>query len=164
MNRFVKIGLLMALAMALFGTYRYVSAQEPNTPATKHVLLGTIISTSINSMPLAANALTALDSPQTVSCPGTTTCTIQAEQVASTAQGSHAQNGFILCFYVDGSAIPAGCPYVNITPSDGESVMGSVTQGISGVSPGTHTVQTLVKSNFGAKLFFYNTDYRVYRP
>src|SRR5271169_270429 len=165
MKRFAKSGLLMVLAMALFGIHQgYVSAQEAQTLATKHVLLGTIITGGFPAITLPpGGTYTAVDAPQTVNCPGTTNCTIQADQSAVTTSGTTTNNQAGTCLVIDGNINSVGCFYSGTTPSDGTPVTGTTSQSVS-VPHGNHTVQTMAFSNHGAFLEYYNTTYRIYRP
>ena len=100
MKGFLKVGLLIAVAMALFGTYRFVSAQDETSPGripvkaptfhkeipanapkfnkgipdvvlTEHVLDGTYLTIGAGrGAPVPAATLTPIDSPSTVVCPG----------------------------------------------------------------------------------------------
>lgn len=186
MNRFVKIGLLMVLVMALFGSYRFVKAQNErsrpaasavapavislqgsNIPPTtiKHVLMGTIINTcgsSCSSGSFPAGGTTPIDAPTTVTCPGTSgTCTLEADQVLQVGVPGSLVG---LCFYVDGTLVNGACFYTDETPADGSFTQTHTTQSISGVPHGTHMVQSFVYSSVGGVYDYYNFDYRVYKP
>ena len=202
MKGFLKVGLLIAVAMALFGTYRFVSAQDEtsffgrvpvNAPTfhkkirakaptfnkevqdaevqdavTEHVLAETYLvigngGPSGTSVPAAT--LTPIDSPSTVVCPaiGTDTCTILANQFFQTT-GSQTSNNFAICLYVDDNLIPNSCWFNNDTPNDGTFVQGTASNWETGVSPGSHTVQTFVLSNKGCLYGNYTFQYIVYQP
>jgi hypothetical protein len=187
---FVKIGLLMALVMGLFGTYRMVSAQDEisrgnrvkieaaafrapaasqtsNAPAAiKHILTGTIINTcgtSCPSMSMPAFGFTPVDAATTVTCPGTSgTCTFEADQ---DIEVSAVSSGIALCFAVDGAFVDGGCFFAAETPADGSAVQTHTTISLSGVLHGTtHTVQTYVDSGVSGVFNYYNVDYRIYKP
>jgi hypothetical protein len=181
MNRFVKIGLLMVLVIALFGSYHFVKAQSesratalvappvfsqqsPPVVGTKHVLETTIINTCgavCPGGPLTAGVATPIDAVTTVTCPGTSgTCTIYADQdVQLTANGSTLG----ICFLVDGTTVN-GCYFTAITPANGDVVQNHTSQGISGVPHGTHTVQTAQYSQTGGFYIYYSAIYRIYKP
>jgi hypothetical protein len=193
MKGFLKVGLLIAVAMALFGTYRFVSAQNEtsfgriqakaptfnkeirakapldavSTPldvvSTEHILVGTYLS--------VGNGAGATVDPATFTPVDTTpttvfcpgTCTILANQFVQTA-GTQSGNNFGICLYVDGLLIPSGCFYSNDTLSDGTFVMGETSNWETGLPAGDHTVQTVIYSHLGCFLGEYNLQYIVYEP
>jgi len=187
MKRFMKIGLLMALAFVLLGAYRYVSAQEehsqagkmpgppppvftgppPGTdaPATKHVLVATYYTAgSLGGTSLVPDTLTPVDTPQTISCPGTSgTCLIIADHWLELSSGSG--GGEVAgCLYVDGVA-DSFCEYnEGELPVDGSYNQFSSSHATSGVSHGSHTVQTYVICYNGCNAAYYHINYRIYKP
>jgi hypothetical protein len=56
------------------------------------------------------------------------------------------------------------CQVVGSTPSDGTLVIGSTSELVKMVSPGTHMVQSVVWSMNGMSVFHYTSNYRVYKP
>jgi hypothetical protein len=73
-NRIAKLGFVVAMAVALSGFLGYASA------AVNHVLQRTYISTGALFTFFPASFASAVDKPQTITCPGTWgTCTIQAD-------------------------------------------------------------------------------------
>jgi hypothetical protein len=185
MNRLLKVALLMALVIGLFGAYRYVSAQEehaqrggapkvnvlvpavPAIAATNHALNRTYITSGNYASTVFPAGSTAIDSPQTIQCPGTTgTCTIEAvmsvETGLTTTLGS--PNNFALGAAVDGSFLDGAQYYVANTPNDGSFVTGTRSTSGSGFLHGFHTVQTFIFSNNGAPVQQYNITYHVYKP
>lgn len=163
MNRSVKIGLLVALAMMAVGTYRYVSAQGTDTLATKHALLATIITRTDGGVNVPASMFTAVDAPQTVNCPGTTPCTIQSDEWVTTS-GTTSGNYVATCMFVDGVE-PGDCVTTGITPNGGGIPIVASTSKIWGVRlTGTHTVQTMIFSKFGCLLGYSSSSYHVYKP
>jgi hypothetical protein len=183
MNRFVKIGLLMVLVIALFGTYRFVSAQEresgpptgvkvvedvtpvepPPALATNHVLKVTYISAAepANGIPFSRN-FTPIDGVSSISCPAPLgkTCTVAAE-INLEAEGT-AGDIIALCAKIDGSFPANSCPTVGTLGSI--NAVYSWTQTVSGVSKGTHTVQSYVYATGTGDSGSYNVNYRVYVP
>jgi hypothetical protein len=182
MNRFMKIGLLMALVIALFGTYRFVSAQDRQTgpptakmpdslpifsdvspPAVKEVLQGTVSNAARPAFFSSLGSGTvAIDSPTTVTCPGTSgTCTIEFDQNMQLTGGTSGDLiGF--CASLDGSVPSPGCPNVGPFPMVATGV--AFSQSIPGVPHGTHTVQSLISSSSGGSMGFYTMVYHVYKP
>ena len=70
-----------------------------------------------------------------------------------------------LCFAVDGTFVDGGCFFTDETPADGSSIQTHTTLSLSGVPHGTtHTVQTYVDSGVSGFFYYYNVDYRVYKP
>jgi hypothetical protein len=181
MNRFVKIGLLMVLVIALFGSYSFLKAQDearmtPSVappvfnlegnfppPAVKHILEGTYINECDSSCSgtLVSGGYAPVDAVTTVTCPGTSgTCTIQADQ---DVQVSSVDAELAICLYVDGVMIN-GCYFTIGTDSSGRYVQNHTTQSVSGVAHGTHTVQTFQYSNNSGSFGFYSASYRVFKP
>jgi len=189
MNMLRKVVLPAALALALFGAHRYASAQEthfqrgrvPIAPpvfhvppsegtdvlAANHVLQRTYFSHGNLNATFFPAGFSPVDQPLTVSCPGTTgTCTFEADQwVENGVNGGGAStNEFALCFYIDGSSVPIGCFYTNVTPNDGTAVTGSQSYNVSGILHGNHTVQTYLFTTAGAPVEGFAITYRVYKP
>jgi hypothetical protein len=167
MNRFVRMGLLLVLVMALFGTYTFVKAQNETRvppPAIKHVLAGTYTNScdaSCPPMPLPPG-FTPIDAPTTVACPGTTgTCRFEADE--NLQVGLPPASHVTLCFLVDGAFVNA-CYPAGEAPVDGAPIQVHTTQGISGVLHGMHTVQTVAGSDAGGSYSYYNFDYRINKP
>jgi hypothetical protein len=183
MNRFVKMGLLMVLVIALFGSYSFVKAQNETSqrttsavppvfnsedsnvppPVVKHVLVGTY--SNVNrpaSFSALAGGTTAVDPVTTITCPGTSgTCTIEYDQNMQFGFGTSGDS-FSFCIALDGSIVSPGCPTSGAFPTGVAAV--SFSQEVTGVSHGTHTVQSLVQSGFGGSIGFYTETYRVYKP
>jgi hypothetical protein len=193
MKRFAKIGVLMTVAIALFGAYRHVSAQgeqatrfrtravpptfvlqpsELPPPATKHVLVGTYVNQwTGTSLTLTADAFTPIDPVTTITCPGTTgSCLIVSEQWTEVLGGSSCSgagcNGVATCLYVD------GVPDSNCDKFDGDLQASSLdltafqttTSHQATVTHGTHTVQTIVNAENGGFTDYWQYQYKVYKP
>jgi hypothetical protein len=180
---------LIAVALVLLGTYRWVFAQPEsnggNPPASAPVSYS---ARSLSSAPnevlqqtylvhgtrsgafFPAREYRAVDHPQTVQCPGQSgTCTIAANIWVQTGAVFSASNNYAVCLYVDGvsvdsSNISNGCHYTANTPSDGTFVEGSELNQLSGVSIGSHTVQTFLYTNNGTPVYNFNISYQVYEP
>ena len=146
---FVLVVLLAALAVA----------------ATNHILKGTYIDSNVALTVIPADTLTPIGNVVTVACPGTGTCTIQADMLAENGGSSTAGNQFEVCLYVDGVEVDPYCfGYAGVTPSDGTYLLGSSSQSLSGVSPGNHTVQTYFWSSKGCNVVYRHSTYNVYKP
>jgi hypothetical protein len=188
MSRFVKTGLLMVLAFVLLGAYRYVSAQEEHSqvgkggpppptfnmtltdgPATHHALNTTILTSgTLGGASIPGFTYSAIDAPQTVTCPGTSgTCTIVADhwiEVRNTSGASGGGNITEGCLYVDGTA-DANCNFIeNEAPPDGSWAQTSSSHATAGVPHGTHTVQTFALCGSGCNVAYYQVSYRIYKP
>jgi hypothetical protein len=184
-KRITKLG-LVAMLVALIGVGRYVSAQDdapgkaPSAravsasaglvvapvAAVNHSLQRTYISSGTDSgasFP-GGYVLTAVDSPQSVFCPGTSgTCTIQADHWVE-MQGSTTRNEAAVCLAVDG-VFDNNCGFLeDKIPPDLSWLQVSSSHGMSGVHLGTHTVQTFAESTYGMYVAYFNINYRVYRP
>jgi len=173
MSKLLKLTLLLlAFAVGLFGAYRYSAAQEglisPNALATKHMVEGWYINSgeyTTNGGFVSPAELVPIDTPLTVSCPGTTgTCTIQADMWVMTGGQSFPDNTYFLCLYVDSSPALNCANNVGATQSDGTYTQGSTSEIVFGVARGNHTVQTKFESGDGAYVAYYNFNYRVYKP
>jgi hypothetical protein len=116
--------------------------------------------------PTAGVALAAeeqgLDGVTTITCPGTTTCTIGAEMSVQLGYGNNSP-GFSLCFAVDGNIVNGGgCPDLGTIPSNNWS-SASFSEATS-VPHGKHTVQTIIWPFDTAYRGYYTVNYRVYKP
>jgi hypothetical protein len=163
MNKLLKATSLLVLAVGSFGVYSAAQGRS-QTLATNHVLKGTYITNGNYNATVPAATYTPIDTQLTVSCPGTSgTCTIEADMWVDNS-GSGSGNINAICVYVDG-AQTALCPYENMeTPVDGTHVFSSASEPVSGLAPGTHTVQTYYYAANGAFVEYHTTNYRVYKP
>jgi len=188
MSKLLKVTLLLALAVGMFGAYRHIAAQEteaskakspilpptfdvqvsqdPNALATKHVLQGTYNNNGVfGPGTVSGSTSTPIDAQLTVLCPGTSgTCTIQADMWVENGGQTSTLDGVGIRLYVDGKAAPDALYSVGETPSDGSYVQSSSSQAVTGLAHGNHTVQTYFYSDNGANVAYYNSTYRVYKP
>jgi hypothetical protein len=138
------------------------SEKATQSPAalTKHLLKGTYVSVGFG--PALGGGFVAIDAANNVVCPGTSgNCLIQADQVMQVASGS-ANNRVALCFYVDGSPVD-GCPFNGDTLANGHFASYSYSHGIT-VAHGTHSVQTVIFTDFASTGANYTFQYKVYKP
>jgi hypothetical protein len=100
-----------------------------------------------------------------VTCPGSGTCTIEADMWVDNYNSSKPTgNATTICLYVDGVQT-SGCAYeTSETPPDGSHVHASTSQPMSGLAPGSHTVQTYFYAAEGAFVEYYTANYRVSKP
>jgi hypothetical protein len=192
MSKLLKVTLLLALAVGMFGAYRHIAAQEteaskarspiplptfdvevsqdPNVVALNHVLYRTYINNgSYGPATVAASSLTPIDKQLTVQCPGTSgsgTCTIQADMWISNGGRTTTDNSNFICLYVDGSPVNTCGFLTGETPSDsaGSFTTTTTSQIATGLAPGNHTVRTYFFSDDGCDVSYYNSNYRVYKP
>jgi hypothetical protein len=181
MNRFAKSVLLMVLLLALFGSYRFVSAQETQSPspiavndqenvpseeappalATDHVLMATYLNqfAATTGIPFSGGSL-AIDPLTSISCPAAIgkTCTIEAE-IYLQAQ-SNTGGRIALTFALDGTKLSS--PFVGTLTSN--FAMFSWPPTARTVSRGNHTVQSFLNTDFSGNSGSYNINYRVYVP
>jgi hypothetical protein len=181
MNRFAKIGLLMVLLLALFGSYRFVSAQEtqlealtaangqenvasaeaPPALATNHVLMATYVNqfSTTTAIPFPGGSL-AIDPLTSISCPAPVgkTCTLEAA-IYLQAQ-SNSGGRIALTFALDGTKLSS--PFVGTLTSN--FAMFSWTPTARTVSRGTHTVQSFLSTDNAGNSGSYNINYEVYVP
>ena len=101
--------------------------------------------------------------PKTINCTGTGTCTAGFEQNVQ-IKGSTADNNWAICQQVDGAFIAEpSCPFLGAVPN-GTFGSGSFAQQKTGLSIGTHTVQTFVYTDKGAEVGIFNIIVRIYKP
>lgn len=136
------------------------SATQSPTALTKHLLKGTYVSSGTG--PALAVGFNDIDVANKVVCPGTSgNCLIQADQVIQIGNSPSASR-IAICFKVDGSFVD-GCPYNGDTLSNSHFASFNFSHGIT-VPHGTHTVQTVVFSEFAASSGGYTFQYKVYKP
>ena len=181
MNNFAKLTLLAALAAGLLSTS--VSAQDANSSrqgrppinppvfkvnrvppaAVKHVGNGAYINSGVYGTTILAATFTPINAAITVTCPGSTgTCLLQADQWIQTGLGTTTFNEFAICLYVDG-VNTGNCWYNGSTPSDTSFVIGTTSSGKT-ITHGNHVVQSIVYSNNGAFMSYYNFTYKIFKP
>lgn len=164
------IGLLTAGQVATSATNSHPTYVGPTGPLVGHqvnsqviqsneTLKKTVIVQGSGNITLAADAFTPIDPGETIVCPGTKSCTIEAT-ISVQAIGIF-NNPWAICLRVGGATAP--CPYYGILLSNFPMV-GTVTQSYPGFLPGSHTVQTIVYTNDGGTAFFYNMTYHSYNP
>lgn len=138
MNRFFRASSLIVLAAGSVGIYSFLSAQEPPS-SIRESLQGTYIDQGYYSGGLTVNPQTTvtIGTPLAVTCPGKTTCTIQADMFVQTGAGKTSGNQFSVCLYVDGVRAP-NCQDVGSTPADGTYLVSSTSQQVSGVAGGNY--------------------------
>jgi hypothetical protein len=116
-----------------------------------------------NNLVAVSSGFQAIDVATTVVCPASTRCVIRAEQNVQ-VRGTVAGNKWAICTQVDGNFMAQpSCPFQGVIPSDGTFVAGSFAQNKTGVTPGTHTVQTFLFTDAGADRSIYEIQYQVYR-
>lgn len=97
----------------------------------------------------------------TLTCPGETTCVLEADQYAQ-IEGSADSNRWSICTHVDGQILTEpSCPYLGLVPN-GFYGTGSFVQTKSALTPGDHHVKTFVYAKKGANVTTYVLIYRMY--
>lgn len=105
-----------------------------------------------------------IDSSLTFQCPHGG-CTLTAELTVQVGGGSTDSNQWALCTTIDGTIMPPGaCPFVGQILSDGSFTAGAFNFTQSGVTAGSHTIQSFVYSFDGGILANYDITYRLYTP
>lgn len=133
---------------------------QPPTVLTARHLKSTALSTGSSGV-TAGPGFAAIDQVTTLRCPGTKTCTFEADQNVE-ASGSWDNNRWGICTKVDGTYMPY-CPYLGYLTNGGFQA-GSFIASMSGLSPGSHSVQTFIYTDDGAQIDIYAILYRVYTP
>ncbi len=105
-----------------------------------------------------------VDAVHKVTCPGSGTCTIQADGWVEAGGESSTFNEAALCLYVDGSLVNGTCYFSGEVPADGSYAQIASSLSAPGLSPGSHTVQIHLYTFSGAFVGYYNVNYRVYKP
>jgi hypothetical protein len=138
----------------------------PTALAVNHVLQRNYFSSgTLGGAFLPAFTNSPIDGLQTIVCPGpgNGTCTIQADHWVE-LQGSSTGNEAWGCLVVDGNVDP-NCGFIdNKIPPDASWVQATSSHFISGISIGTHTIQTVVSSTGSVNAAYYNINYRVFKP
>ena len=187
MSKLLKVTLLLALAVGLFGVYRHVSAQGGQSAkargydtaptfhvdisdvlATKHVLEGTYINSGEyegSAGSVSADTFTPIDTQLTVACPGKSgTCSIQADMLVQNGFNTTASNLNRVCLYVDGAPGPHCNSYADESTTDEYYTNAVSSEIVSNLAPGNHTVQMYFWSEEGAGASHYEANYHVYKP
>jgi hypothetical protein len=184
MKSLVRIGIVsLAAAVVLFAAFHHMRAQGERSPnavngpqassestpefvtktSVAHTLLTTYITQNLGFPPTAetGGSYLAIDGLTTFKCPWPG-CTLEIEQSVEVGGVSYADNPWSLSVVVDGSVLGYS-PEIGLVPSDGSYVTGNVNQSAP-LTPGKHTVQSLVLSNDGLNLGSSHINYRVYVP
>jgi hypothetical protein len=140
---------------------------SPQGPRTTVLVAHRLRSTAISESYLKAEigpGRTPLESAAiTLTCPGKTTCTFEADQNVE-VMGTSSNNKWAVCTDVDGDHMTEPlCPYLGNVPK-GFFGAGSFVQSMSGITPGTHKIRTFVITKNGATRGVYMITYRVYTP
>lgn len=133
-------------------------AQPPTTSGPKK-LLNTYMASS-STLKILFPGFTVVDN-SAVNCPNNvSSCTIGFE---SEIQVDSLGDMFAICLQVD--SMPAVC-HNQVSAVGAYPTIAHAREAVENLAPGPHTVQTLVKegSSNGNDLYFFHTDYRVYKP
>lgn len=155
---------LASFAFAQSSSHVPGSAEAPPFPSFgKHTLMATYISNGNLNADLPAGD-SPVDAVHTISCPGTSgTCLFQADSWVQVGEGTSTQVG--ICFYVDGKLVNEGCFWGAEVLGDGNYLQVSTSVNAPGLSVGNHEVQThIFFATAGARVGYYNTNYKVFKP
>jgi hypothetical protein len=165
MGKIAKSYFLSAVALGSIVALTCVSAYGASA-ATRYVLEGSYIDAGYygsGGLFVPRNIDTAIGKPLIVNCPGSSgTCVIEADLFIQSGHSHITGNQYSLCLFVDGTSAP-NCQIVGSTPSDYTYANGSTSQLVTGVAPGSHTVQAFFRTYQGAAVFNYTSNYRVYK-
>ncbi|MBI3477431.1 MAG: hypothetical protein HY010_17000 [Acidobacteria bacterium] len=162
--------ILSALSILVIGSaalWAQANAVGPDTPPTgtqsptgltKHLLKGTYV--SAGSAGAIGSGFTNIDAASNVVCPGTGNCLILADQVFQIGNTSSASRVAII-LRVDGTM--GDSPFNGDTLANGHFTSLTSSHAIT-VPHGTHTVQTVVFTEFNAQGGDYTFQYKVYKP
>jgi hypothetical protein len=104
-----------------------------------------------------------VDAATNLRCPGTRTCTFEADQNLQVF--SSTSTAWAICTSVDGNFMAEpSCPYLGLAGGTGFFQTGTFAQSMSGITPGTHSVQTFVYSDNGLDVYNYAFVYHIYTP
>lgn len=123
-------------------------------------LRSTTLVSNFSGATLTPGGFTPIDPGETITCPGHTTCTVEADLNVQ-AQGSGSSDAWALCAALDGGF--ATCPYLGFLDSSFFQ-SGTFAETFVGVTPGSHTVQTSVFAGNGGTAYNYTFVYHVYTP
>ena len=99
----------------------------------------------------------------TVVCPGTSACTLVANHSIQVLGPSGSGNSFQIDFAVDGKFVQLA-QEVGEVPTDSSFRVFSAMEVLSGLAPGSHTIQTGVWSLDGTAVYNCQTSYQVFKP
>ncbi len=131
--------------------------QAANVISGVEKLKSTVMSNGYSGTSAPAFQYTPVDSAFTLKCPGTTTCTFTDD---GTVQAGDTGSVYAICFKVDGTIVI--CPNQDLNGN--YYTNGSISSTLSGITPGSHTVQTLVYPAVATTLYVYDLKYGVYTP
>lgn len=176
MKRSLKLGILVATMCLIAGSFLALSAAHGKLPRTSVLNLPVkpptlIFNKALKSTSVAVGepditipaGFTNIDSPLGFTCPGPTTCTVAAEMNVQAGNNTLSGNGWALLGMLDGSYMDGG-PYVGELLTDSRFSVAHWTVTAGGVTPGHHTLQTQIYTDFGAELANYEIVYRLYKP
>jgi hypothetical protein len=140
------------------------SNRQVETGAVNHgAAVQTYFAGTFSGMVFEGERVTPLGSPVKVTCPATTACTVEIDNVIQMGGGDAPANRWAV-WETQGEhrSVPGG-PWMGLIPTHGW-VTGSEIEMLNGVPPGRHAIQPLVYSLRGGKVFSYMIVIRVYAP
>jgi len=176
-KRLLRIAIVsLAAVMVLFAAFHFMRAQgNPSGSVTLdkplmaessvtsdpvgHYLERTYMVQGVPETTEAAGALWIDPSATSFRC--WRPCTLEASITAGLGNVDYASNTFDYGYSVDGGLVLARP--IGTVPSDYSPVMGTWSESFS-LSPGAHTVQSRGFTIYGAELYDYHIDYKIYEP
>lgn len=177
MKKLVMVAVVVAVSIALFGTYHHVRAEANGRPGgpiklpgiapppvtlTNHALSGTYIDQAMSDVTVGSS-FQPIDSAVTITCSNTAGCTIGSESVVEVGGQTATGNRWGICSSLDGTIGAGICTYQGYIPSDGSFVTGAFNNAVA-ITKGTHTIQTYLYTDAGAFLAQYSNTYHRYKP
>lgn len=163
-NNVLRITLIvLCLAVFLPALYAQDASISPMSTGPKKLKLkGTyIISATPNS---AIGAGMNLFDSETISCPGTSTCTYEIKPTVVLTGGGAANTAWGLRTYMDGGLNPiTGSNWVG-TMGTSEVISGAAVHTKTGLTPGSHSIDLYVNVQNAATLNEYTIVINVYNP
>jgi len=129
--------------------------------AAHHKLVDTVIAGGYSGAALSPG-FNAIDSGETINCPNSGKCTLEANMTVQ-ALGSGSSNSWAICFYVVDLGSYATCPYIGYLSSTYYQTE-SINAAQVSLPPGPHVVQTQVYTANGGTAYNYSMTYHAYKP
>ena len=136
--------------------------QKPNAAVNEKLTSSALTRVNNVGYPISGGSVVVpIDGPTTVSCKGTTTCTIEADMSVELQNATTSMSHVAICVEID---INLACPYTSEVAADGLYNTYSMIQNTPGIAPGPHTVQTVVVSPQALYGGLAYSTYHVYKP
>ena len=135
---------------------------HPNAAVNEKLTSSALTRSNTIGFPISGgNVVVPIDSATTLNCKGTTPCTIEADMSVELQNATTSMSHVSICVEIDGNLT---CPYTSEVSADGLYNTYSMIQNAPGITPGLHTVQTVVISPQALNGAFAYSTYHVYKP